>query len=125
MESPPRPNATTLVDIHMASPPRPPAQSATPVFDLAGASRTSGGIIRGRALGNVFNYGDAEDITQSMMGPRVGRVQIFTERADPTSTKPLMVLKHEITPKLGPILKTLARKYSPIRSKSSILLLSL
>ena len=36
-----------------------------------------------------------------------------------------MVLKHDITPKLGPVLKALRRKYSPVRSKSSILLLLL
>ena len=116
MESPPpRPNTA-----HSTT-----TRPAIPVFDLAGASRTTGGTIQGQALGNVFNHADANDITQSMLGPRVGQVHIFTEHADPTTTKPFMVLKHDITPKLGPVLKALRRKYSPVRSKSSILLLLL
>ena len=63
MESPP-----CLDTVHPAAPTDP----ATPIFDLAGASRTSGGMIRGRALGNVFNNADADDITKSMLGPRIG-----------------------------------------------------
>ena len=72
------------------------ARPAILVFDLAGASRTTEGTIRGRALGNVFNHADTDDITQSMLGPQVGRVHIFTEHAYPTTTKPFMVLKHDI-----------------------------
>ena len=81
----------------MGSPPRPDAAhldtacSATPVFDLAGASRTFGGTIRGRAVCNVYNHADADDITQSMLGPRVGRVQVFTTHADPSTTEPYTV----------------------------------
>ena len=116
MESPPRPDT-----VHPAA----LTDATTPIFDLVGASRTYGGMIRGRALGNVFNHADAEDITKSMLGPQIGRVQIFTMHADPTTTTPHMVLKHELSPRIGPVLKAFRRKYSPVRSKStSFILLS-
>ena len=116
MESPPHPDTVCPVA---------PTDPATPIFDLAGASRTSGGMIWGRALGNVFNNADADDITKSMLGPQFGRVQVFTMHANPTMTMPHMALKHEVSPRIGPVLKALGRKYSPVRSKSFILLSSL
>jgi hypothetical protein len=48
---------------------------------------------------------------------RMGKVQVYTTRADPTLTKPDMVLKHKVTPKFKPILKALAQSYSPVHSK--------
>ena len=116
-----------IIDVHMESPPRhkATARPPSPVFDLAGASRITGGIIRGRAQGNVFNHADAHEITQSLLGPRVGQVQIFTSHADPAITKPHMVLKHEVTLKLAPVLKALARKYSPVCSKHFLLFVNL
>jgi hypothetical protein len=94
----------------MNSPPASP-----PRFELGGASRVTGGILRGRAYGNVFNHADAE--MEFDMEPRMGRVHIYTARVDPSLAKPDMVLKHNVTPKLKPILKALARGYSPVRSK--------
>lgn len=102
----------------MASPPRSELRRSTsPAFDLGGASRVTGGVLRGRAHGNVFNHADADEMMDFNMGPRMGRVQVFMTRVDPIGRKPDMVLKHEVTPKLKPILKSLARGYSPIRSK--------
>jgi hypothetical protein len=98
-------------DVQMNSPPASP-----PRFELGGASRVSGGIFRGRAYGNVFNHADAEMTFESE--PRMGRIHVYTTRVDPTITKPDMVLKHKVIPKLKPILKNLARQYSPVRSKS-------
>ena len=116
MESPPHPDTVR---------PTAPTDPATPIFDLAGVSRTSGGTIQGQALGNIFNNADADDITKLMLGPQIGRVQVFTTHADPTTTMPHMALKHEVSPRIGPVLKALGRKYSPVRSKSFILLSSL
>jgi hypothetical protein len=99
-----------ILDIRMNSPP--------PASPPSGASRATGGILRGRAYGNVFNHADA-DMTFNLE-PRMGKIHIYTTRADPTITKPDMVLKHRVIPKLKPILKTLARQYSPVRSKSFI-----
>jgi hypothetical protein len=98
----------------MNSPPASP-----PRFELSGASRVTGGIIRGRAYGNVFNHADAD--VEFGLEPRIGKVQVYTTRVDPTLTKPDMVLKHKVTPKLKPILKALARGYSPVRSKLFII----
>jgi hypothetical protein len=93
----------------MKSPP------GSPRFELGGASRVTGGIFRGRAYGNVFNHADDE----MMLGleSRMGKVHVYTARVDPTLTKPEMVLKHKVTPKLTPILRALTRGYSPVRSK--------
>ena len=79
MESPPHPNTVR---------PAAPTDPATPIFDLAGASRTSGGMIQDWALGNVFNNADADDITKLMLGPWISWVQVFTTHADPTTTMP-------------------------------------
>lgn len=98
------------LDAHMNSPPASP-----PRFELGGASRVTGGILRGRAYGNVYNHADFE--TKFDLEPRMGKVHVYTARVDPTLAKPEMVLKHKVTPKLKPILKALARGYSPVRSK--------
>ena len=89
----------------------------SPAFELGGASRVMGGVLRERAHGNVFNHADADEMMDFHMGPWMGRVQVFMTHVDPTATKPDMVLKHEVTLKLKPILKSLARGYSPICSK--------
>ena len=97
----------------MNSPPASPSR-----FELGGASRVTGGIFRGQAYGNVFNHADAEVMFESE--PRMGKIHIYRTHVDPTLTKPDMVLKHKVTSKLKPILKSLARQYSPVCSKSFI-----
>jgi hypothetical protein len=99
-----------ILDVAMYSPPTSPSR-----FELGGASRVSGGVLRGRAYGNVYNHADAE--TNFGLESRMGKVHIYTSRVDPTLAKPEMVLKAKVTPKLKPILKTLSRGYSPVRSK--------
>ena len=98
----------------MNSPPASP-----PRFDLGGASRVTGGILRGRAYGNVYNHAD----TKTMFDPesRMGKIHVYMTRVDPALVKPDMVLKHKVTPKLKPILKSLAQGYSPVRSKLYII----
>ena len=44
----------------------------------------------------------------------IGKVLLYTSRDD---TKPAMTFKHKTTDQLPSILKGLAEKYSPIRSK--------
>lgn len=101
-------NAIISLDVRMNSPPVSP-----PRFELGGASRVTGGVLRGRAYGNVFNHADAEMMFDS--DSRMGKVHVYMARVDPTLAKPDMVLKHKVTPKLKPILKALARGYSPVR----------
>ena len=98
----------------MNSPPGSP-----PHFELSGASRVTGGILRGQGYGNVYNHADAD--TMFDLEPRMGKVHVYMARVDPALTKPDMVLKHKVTPKLKPILKTLAQGYSPVRSKSFVI----
>lgn len=97
---------------------RSPGLNSSPSIDLQGASRVTGGILRGRAQGNVFNNADADCDVALDPGfeHRIGRVQVYTTYADPTITKPHMELKHQVTPKLTQVLRVLSRKYSPVRS---------
>ena len=44
-------------------------------------------------------------------------VVVYVKHVDPTATKPKWSLKHQVTPKLKPILKALSGQYSPIHSK--------
>lgn len=94
----------------MASPP------ASPSYNLQGASRTTGGYSRGRALGNTLNHADFSDILDTKE-IRKGKVYIYTTRSDPPALKPYMVYKHDVVSHLGPILKSLSRDFSPPRSK--------
>ena len=65
----------------------------------------------------VFNNADADEIVQYDMQPHMGKVQVYVKHVDPTATKPKWSLKHQVTPKLKPILKALSRQYSSICSK--------
>lgn len=99
-----------VVDVHMVSPPVSPPRIA-----LQGASRMTGGILRGRAYGNVFNHADGED--EICFEPRKGKVLVYHLPRDPMTHKSDMSITSEVTSQLKPVLKTLARKYSPVRSK--------
>ena len=104
----------------MQSPPASPSQQhRNSMIDLQGASRVTGGILRGQAQGNVFNNADADLMPVPGLEHRIGRVQVYTAHADPNIVKADMELTHEVIPKLTPVLKTLACKYSPVRSMVS------
>lgn len=98
-------------DIQMASPPQSPPQG------LQGASRTTGGVFRGHAHGNVYNFGDPLDIFQGELAPRTGKIHLYTERVDPSITKPILTFKNEVTLTLAPVLRKLERRYSPVSSE--------
>jgi hypothetical protein len=99
-----------VIDVRMASPPVSPPRNA-----LQGASRTTGGVLRGRAYGNVFNRADGDE--EIHVRPRKGKVLVYQSPRDPITHKPDMSITSDVTPRLKPILKTLARGYSPVRSK--------
>ena len=88
-----------------------------PSPDLQGASCTSGGILCGRAVGNVFNFADAEESAADQLQHAImGRVLVYDSKsADAT---PAFTIKHRVTPHLNPVLTELGRKHSPIRSES-------
>ena len=97
------------LDVHMTSPP------TSPSHGLQGASCTTDGVLHGWAQGNVFNYADADDVFD--MGPQRGKIHVYTLQWDPTVHKPDMTLTTEVAPTLKPVLKALARSFSPVRSK--------
>lgn len=101
----------------MISPPTSPSKN------LQGASRTTGGFSRGRALGNTFNIADAHDYEMDLNLTLAipGKVYIYDSRShltdlDPTTVKPSRILKTDVSRTLAPVLTKLARKYSPVRS---------
>jgi hypothetical protein len=93
----------------MASP------SGSPEHNLQGASRITGGILRGRADGNVFNFADANVIADKKT-PIMGKIHLYTSPVNPTTTPPTMSLNHAVVPALAPILSDLAERFSPVRS---------
>jgi hypothetical protein len=76
----------------------------------------TGGILRGRAQGNVFNFADATTELQNQ-DSAMGKVYVYTTHGDPHTSKPYMTMKHEVTTDLAPVLEDLATRYSPVRSK--------
>ena len=96
-----------------------PRLNTSSSIDLQGASHVTGGILRGRAQGNVFNNADADPILDHGLKRHIGQVQVYTAYADLTIMKPHMELKHQVTPKLTQVLRVLSRKYSPVRSMVS------
>jgi hypothetical protein len=84
---------------------------------LQGASRTTGGILRGRADGNVFNWADGPDFPPVKEVPVGGKVHVYTSHVNPMTETPQMSLTHEVTSSLTSILSNLAELFSPIRSK--------
>ena len=92
---------------------------------LRGASRVVGGIARGCALGNFFNLADASDAALDDLGPTMGKVYLYFCNVDPgqldlASVKPSGTINCAISPTVGPILKRVARKFSPIRGECSV-----
>lgn len=90
--------------------------------DLKGASHTIGGIFRGQAMGNVFNYADSAQMDLDLFAPVKGKVYLFISNADPATVKPSllspsMMFKQDVGPNLAPILQKLARLYAPISCK--------
>lgn len=106
------------IDVVMYSPPNSPPR-------LHGASRVVGGFARGRALGNVFNLADANDEALHDLGPTMGKVYLYFCNDDPgqldlASVKPSGTIRCPVSPTVGPVLKTVARKFSPVRGECSI-----
>ena len=96
----------------MRSPPSSPSQG------LQGASRIIGGMTRGHARGNVFNFADGPDVffDEVDVKPKAGKVLLYTSMGDPETMKPAMSLKHEVSPTLAPVLAKLAKRYTRINS---------
>ena len=73
-------------------------------------------------LGNVFNLADAQDISVDDLGPMMGKVFLYFSNDDPrvvdfSGVKPSGTVKCAVSPTVGPVLKMVGRKFSPIRGK--------
>lgn len=100
-------------------PSKTPSTSGSPEPALQGASRTTGGLIRGKAIGNHYNFGDklASDMDfEDANKPVHGKVLLYTNRAK--DADPDMSIKLEVHNELGSILDSVAKKYSPIKNNN-------
>ncbi|KAF8218970.1 hypothetical protein L208DRAFT_1345048, partial [Tricholoma matsutake] len=97
----------------MASPPTSPSQK------LQGASRTTGGVIRGHAYGNVFNLADSHDLETDAAASVMGKVYLYDSCVDPATTKPKSAFKLKVTTSLVVVLSKLAEKDSPVCCQNS------
>ena len=89
--------------------------------ELQGASRTTGGIFRGRAYGNNPNIADLADQDDSLI-PVIGKIYLYITPDDPatwdfTTMKHRLVLKLNVTSSLAKILMEIGDRHSPVRSK--------
>ena len=87
---------------------------------LQGASHTSGGVIRGRALGNVLSHADAPEILTENVKSVKGEIRVFTSLVDPTKYKPVFIVKVYPNPSLSQVLKHMKKKYKELKSKLSM-----
>ena len=90
-------------------------------LELQGASRTTGGIFRGRAYGNNPNIADLADEDDNLI-PIIGKIYLYLTGDDPTTwdlttLKRSIVLRHPITSSLAMILQEIGDRHSPVRRK--------
>ena len=89
---------------------------------LQGASCTTGGIIRGKAHGNVLSLADAPEVLGDKLKLPEGEVRVFTSLVDPTDVKATLVVKATTDTSLIVILKQMRKKYCPMEGKYSTLI---
>lgn len=87
-----------------------------PPNNLQGASRVTGGVIRGHALGNVFNLADSCDL-EVPISTVMGKLYLYDSRVDPSTTKPNSAIKLKVTTSLHTVLLKLGEKHSPVHRK--------
>ena len=105
-------------DISMQSPSNSPPK-------LHGASRISGGILRGQAVGNSSNAADfSNPDNNDYIGPIQGRINIYVSQDDPAQLSPdtlttysRLLYDYASKTPIAPVLEKIARRYSPVRRK--------
>ena len=106
------------LDVEMIS----PANSPICPLHLEGSSQVTGGFSYGHALGNVFNFADAEDVTMdNTVGSAKGKVLLKFSSQNPADVnfmaKPSTSFKHEVDSTVKPVLKAISGRFSPVKSK--------
>ncbi|KAF8986158.1 hypothetical protein BDQ17DRAFT_1436366 [Cyathus striatus] len=83
--------------------------------ELQGASHTTGGFSHGRAIGNIYNYGDDEDDPFTMPSENIiGQIHLFLKSEAP---KPdFIITDQEPLSDLQEVLENISEVYSPIAS---------
>lgn len=110
------------IDIDLSNLPAPEMQ-----VPANGSSRSTGGILRGNALGNAPNIGDLFDaMPQDVQPLSRGRINVTILQQPPSNIvveNPTSHLKvnSPCYETLGPLLKKVARSYSPVRSKCLVI----
>jgi hypothetical protein len=91
---------------------------------LMGSSRTSGGLFRGRAPGNVPNHADFATTTPQLVRSTKGEVYLYMTDQYPRHISfesmkgdSEMVVMVEVVESMTPILERVARKFSIIKSE--------
>ena len=81
----------------------------------------TGGTTHGWATGNILNMADTAVKDIEMTVPRTGKVHLYTSLVNPAQVKPSRMLKIDVQFSMGPVLKSIAAKFSPIQSMSNYL----
>ena len=84
-------------------------QDMAPPAPLEGSSHTTGGILRGKALGNIFNLGDKEDLSLQSASGR-GIVKVHDILVLDHGSSPKMILKLGVCTTSGPVLRMLGKR---------------
>jgi hypothetical protein len=87
------------------------------IVEFNGASRTTGGIFRGKAAGNALDIADLNMKPESVSAlTDTGRVLLFTSREKDALP---MSMKFKANEPLSSVLSGLGKLYSPIKHKNS------
>jgi hypothetical protein len=100
----------TFINVHMTS------SKASPEPELFGSSCTMGETLCGHAVGNVFNFADADNGDTEMVVLKTGKVHLYNSLVDPIKVKAPCILKIDVQTSMASVLKSIAKKQSPIES---------
>jgi hypothetical protein len=92
-------------------------------IQLEGASRTHGGILQGRAVGNQPNLADMGTTTDTLI-PFPSKIHLYvSDSSNPADWAPQLlsrqVLKHPVTTSLKVVLQYISERHSPVQSESN------
>ncbi|KAJ8695596.1 hypothetical protein PTI98_008186 [Pleurotus ostreatus] len=98
-----------------------PSPTSDDLEDLQGASRTMGGVARGKAMGVALNMADFDTNMESDAPPVMGMVHVFKNGASPLEGPTPLVVKVPIKNTLGPVLTAAAKKMVALISSDILL----
>ncbi|KAJ8701364.1 hypothetical protein PTI98_000160 [Pleurotus ostreatus] len=98
-----------------------PSPTSDDLEDLQGASRTMGGVARGKAMGIALNMADFDTNMESDAPPVMGMVHVFKNGASPLEGPTPLAVKVPIKNTLGPVLTAAAKKMVALISSDILL----